>query len=79
MLQLYDSIKIRFEISEIFTFVPVTNYIKYFIVYLGFTRTVVSIYSSCMLIVMLRVQLNIIGGYMYVDSLLSRNGTVSVN
>ena len=29
-----------------------------------------------MLIVMLRVELNIIGGYMYVDSLLNRNGVV---
>ena len=36
---------------------------------LSFTRTVASIYSSCMLFVFLRVQLNIVGGYMYLDSL----------
>lgn len=36
---------------------------------LSFTRTVTSIYSSCMLFVFLRVQLNIVGGYMYLDSL----------
>ena len=37
---------------------------------LSFTRTVASIYSSCMLFVFLRVQLNIVGGYMYLDSLI---------
>ena len=36
---------------------------------LSFTRTVASVYSSCMLFVFLRVQLNIVGGYMYLDSL----------
>lgn len=36
---------------------------------LSFSRTVASIYSSCMLFVFLRVQLNIVGGYMYLDSL----------
>ncbi|XP_077991639.1 peroxisomal biogenesis factor 3-like [Glandiceps talaboti] len=35
----------------------------------SFTRTIVAVYSSCMLVVMLRIQLNIIGGYMYLDSL----------
>lgn len=36
---------------------------------LSFTRTLASIYSSCMLFVFLRVQLNIVGGYLYLDSL----------
>jgi peroxin-3 len=42
---------------------------------MSFTRTICSVYSSCMLIVVLRVQLNIIGGYMYLDSVLNKNGT----
>ncbi|TNN39206.1 Peroxisomal biogenesis factor 3 [Liparis tanakae] len=33
----------------------------------GFTRTIVAVYSTCMLVVLLRVQLNIIGGYLYLD------------
>ena len=37
---------------------------------LSFTRTLSSIYSSCMLFVFLRVQLNIVGGYLYLDSLI---------
>ena len=37
---------------------------------LSFTRTLTSIYSSCMLFVFLRVQLNIVGGYLYLDSLM---------
>lgn len=37
---------------------------------LSFTRTLCAIYSSCLLFVFLRVQLNIIGGYMYLDSLI---------
>lgn len=37
---------------------------------LSFTRTLTSIYSSCLLFVFLRVQLNIVGGYMYLDSLI---------
>lgn len=36
---------------------------------LSFTRTIASVYSSCMLFVFLRVQLNIIGGYLYLDSM----------
>lgn len=36
---------------------------------LSFSRTIASVYSSCMLFVFLRVQLNIIGGYLYLDSL----------
>ena len=38
---------------------------------LSFTRTVTAIYSSCLLFVFLRVQLNILGGYMYLDSLVA--------
>jgi len=37
---------------------------------LSFTRTLSSIYSSCLLFVFLRVQLNIVGGYLYLDSLI---------
>lgn len=35
---------------------------------LGFTRTLVAVYSTCMLVVLLRVQLNVIGGYLYLDN-----------
>ncbi|XP_068609851.1 peroxisomal biogenesis factor 3 [Brachionichthys hirsutus] len=35
---------------------------------ISFSRTIVAIYSTCMLVVLLRVQLNIIGGYLYLDS-----------
>ncbi|KAI4786717.1 peroxisomal biogenesis factor 3 [Gymnodraco acuticeps] len=35
---------------------------------LSFTRTIVGVYSTCMLVVLLRVQLNIIGGYLYLDN-----------
>ncbi|EDO43257.1 predicted protein [Nematostella vectensis] len=38
---------------------------------LSFARTVTAVYSSCMLFVFLRVQLNVIGGYMYLDSLVT--------
>ncbi|XP_056283510.1 peroxisomal biogenesis factor 3 [Pseudoliparis swirei] len=34
---------------------------------ISFTRTIVAVYSTCMLVVLLRVQLNIIGGYLYLD------------
>ncbi|XP_003971450.1 peroxisomal biogenesis factor 3 isoform X1 [Takifugu rubripes] len=34
---------------------------------ISFTRTIVGVYSTCMLVVLLRVQLNIIGGYLYLD------------
>ncbi|KAK2157632.1 hypothetical protein LSH36_188g10023 [Paralvinella palmiformis] len=44
---------------------------------LSFTRTILAVYSSCLLTVFLRVQLNIIGGYMYLDSLLDQNGGTS--
>ncbi|XP_013386810.1 peroxisomal biogenesis factor 3 [Lingula anatina] len=42
---------------------------------LSFTRTMMSVYMSAMMIVFLRVQLNIIGGYMYLDNIHDRNGT----
>ncbi|KAM3602575.1 uncharacterized protein V6R79_006580 [Siganus canaliculatus] len=35
---------------------------------ISFTRTIVAVYSTCMLVVLLRVQLNIIGGYLYLDN-----------
>ncbi|XP_037672293.1 LOW QUALITY PROTEIN: peroxisomal biogenesis factor 3-like [Choloepus didactylus] len=40
------------------------------------TRTAVAVYSTCMLVVLLRVQLNIIGGYSYLDNAaVDKNGT----
>ena len=42
----------------------------------GFCRTIASVYSTAMLVVFLRVQLNIIGGYMYLDTLVDKNGVV---
>ena len=44
---------------------------------LSFSRTITAVYSSCLLFVFLRVQLNIIGGYMYLDSMASRDGETS--
>ncbi|KAL7987708.1 hypothetical protein Chor_006627 [Crotalus horridus] len=42
----------------------------------GFTRSIVAVYSTCMLVVLLRVQLNIIGGYIYLDNAaVCKNGT----
>uniref|UniRef100_A0A3Q1GUY2 Peroxisomal biogenesis factor 3 n=1 Tax=Acanthochromis polyacanthus TaxID=80966 RepID=A0A3Q1GUY2_9TELE len=41
----------------------------------GFTRTIVAIYSTSMLVVLLRVQLNIIGGYLYLDNSTGKSGT----
>ncbi|XP_075718762.1 peroxisomal biogenesis factor 3 isoform X2 [Rhinoderma darwinii] len=35
---------------------------------ISFTRSIVAVYSTCMLVVLLRVQLNIIGGYIYLDN-----------
>uniref|UniRef100_A0A1A8LAS2 Peroxisomal biogenesis factor 3 n=1 Tax=Nothobranchius pienaari TaxID=704102 RepID=A0A1A8LAS2_9TELE len=35
---------------------------------ISFTRTIVAVYSTCMLVVLLRVQLNIVGGYLYLDN-----------
>ncbi|XP_073929019.1 peroxisomal biogenesis factor 3 isoform X3 [Castor canadensis] len=42
----------------------------------GFTRSIVAVYSTCMLVVLLRVQLNIIGGYIYLDNAaVGKNGS----
>ncbi|XP_075059328.1 peroxisomal biogenesis factor 3 [Mixophyes fleayi] len=35
---------------------------------ISIARSVVAVYSTCMLVVLLRVQLNIIGGYIYLDN-----------
>ncbi|XP_070844191.1 peroxisomal biogenesis factor 3 [Chaetodon trifascialis] len=40
---------------------------------ISFTRTIVGVYSTCMLVVLLRVQLNIIGGYLYLDNTAGKN------
>uniref|UniRef100_A0AAX7U7N7 Peroxisomal biogenesis factor 3 n=1 Tax=Astatotilapia calliptera TaxID=8154 RepID=A0AAX7U7N7_ASTCA len=42
---------------------------------ISFTRTVVAVYSTCMLVVLLRVQLNIIGGYLYLDNSVGKSTT----
>ncbi|XP_063299385.1 peroxisomal biogenesis factor 3 [Pelobates fuscus] len=43
---------------------------------ISFSRSIVAVYSTCMLVVLLRVQLNIIGGYIYLDnSSTGKNGT----
>lgn len=42
---------------------------------ISFTRTIVAVYSTCMLVVLLRVQLNIIGGYLYLDNSANKNTT----
>ncbi|XP_035986397.1 peroxisomal biogenesis factor 3 [Fundulus heteroclitus] len=42
---------------------------------ISFTRTIVAVYSTCMLVVLLRVQLNIIGGYLYLDNSLAKSVT----
>uniref|UniRef100_A0A6Q2Z2L9 Peroxisomal biogenesis factor 3 n=1 Tax=Esox lucius TaxID=8010 RepID=A0A6Q2Z2L9_ESOLU len=41
---------------------------------ISFTRTIVAVYSTCMLVLLLRVQLNIIGGYLYLDNSVTKNG-----
>ncbi|XP_072170293.1 peroxisomal biogenesis factor 3-like [Diadema setosum] len=43
---------------------------------LSFARTVTAVYSTVILAVFLRVQLNILGGYMYLDTLAGKNGLV---
>ncbi|KAM9656058.1 peroxisomal biogenesis factor 3 isoform 1-T1 [Morphnus guianensis] len=46
---------------------------------ISFTRSIVAVYSTCMLVVLLRVQLNIIGGYIYLDNAaLCKNGTTAL-
>ncbi|KAM4633018.1 peroxisomal biogenesis factor 3 [Polymixia lowei] len=42
---------------------------------ISFTRSMVAVYSTCMLVVLLRVQLNIIGGYLFLDNSVGKNGT----
>uniref|UniRef100_A0A669CPK5 Peroxisomal biogenesis factor 3 n=1 Tax=Oreochromis niloticus TaxID=8128 RepID=A0A669CPK5_ORENI len=42
---------------------------------ISFTRTIVAVYSTCMLVVLLRVQLNIIGGYLYLDNSVGKSTT----
>ncbi|XP_048392124.2 peroxisomal biogenesis factor 3 isoform X1 [Stegostoma tigrinum] len=43
---------------------------------ISFSRSIVAVYSTCMLVVLLRVQLNIIGGYIYLDNAaVGKNGT----
>ncbi|KAM4521815.1 peroxisomal biogenesis factor 3 [Odontesthes bonariensis] len=42
----------------------------------SFTRTIVAVYSTCMLVVLLRVQLNIIGGYLYLDNSVGKSVTM---
>ncbi|MEE6475539.1 hypothetical protein FKM82_010792 [Ascaphus truei] len=43
---------------------------------ISFSRSIVGVYSTCMLVVLLRVQLNIIGGYIYLDnSSVVKNGS----
>lgn len=45
---------------------------------ISFTRTIVAVYSTCMLVVLLRVQLNIIGGYLYLDNSVGKSATTPV-
>ena len=40
---------------------------------LAFTRTMAAVYGTCLLIVTLRVQLNLLGGYMYLDAIEGHN------
>ncbi|XP_071965139.1 peroxisomal biogenesis factor 3-like [Antedon mediterranea] len=44
---------------------------------ISFSRPVAAVYSLCMVIVFLRVQLNVLGGYMYLDSFHGNNGTTA--
>ncbi|BFY99249.1 hypothetical protein BsWGS_02290 [Bradybaena similaris] len=41
---------------------------------MSLTRSLAAVYGTCMLSVMLRVQLNIVGGYFYLDSIHPQNG-----
>jgi len=45
----------------------------------GFTRTITAVYSSTMLAVYLRVQLNILGGYIYQDTVNGCSGMVWIS
>lgn len=48
-----------------------------FILISGFARAVTVVYGCSLMPLFLRVQLNIIGGYMYLDNLFNQNGLVS--
>lgn len=41
---------------------------------ISFTRVICLVYSCTMMCMMLRVQLNIIGGFMYIDNIVKKNG-----
>ncbi|XP_012682796.2 peroxisomal biogenesis factor 3 [Clupea harengus] len=43
---------------------------------ISFSRSVVAVYSTCMLVALLRVQLNIIGGYLYLDNSVNKTGMI---
>ncbi|XP_056150089.1 peroxisomal biogenesis factor 3 [Lampris incognitus] len=45
---------------------------------ISFTRSIVAVYSTCMLVVLLRVQLNIIGGYLYLENSVGSSGKTSL-
>ena len=49
-----------------------------YMVFTGFSRTVTAVYISCVVVVVLRVQLNILGGYMYLDTLPKSDGVSSI-
>lgn len=44
---------------------------------MSFTRSLAAVYGTCVLSVMLRVQLNVMGGYLYLDTLNPTNGLKS--
>lgn len=72
--------KITIGMVHDLTFLCFNNSTKCFsFLHEGFTRSIVAVYSTCMLVVLLRVQLNIIGGYIYLDNAaVGKNGTVSL-
>lgn len=45
----------------------------------SFTRMFVCVYGSCLLVSVLRVKLNLMGGYIFIDNLLSRTGLSTEN
>ena len=51
--------------------------VMYCAVLLGFSRTVSIVYSCSIMALLLRVQLNVVGGYMFIDSLHQQSGKVS--
>ena len=46
---------------------------------LGFSRTMTSVIATCTLYMFLQVQMNIIGGYMYLESIDSLTGTADIS